>query len=133
MKFIRDQAKAALAEPDDDVAKGRTSAVSGTAQMATTVLRKILKGDNGTKIPLDVIRSSNALSADKVDPMEGWADGVTLVKSHCCLLMKPQIILRGEGHTDKLVVAAGQAKLQSFAIMDLLNMEDPVSGKIMSR
>lgn len=135
VKFIRDQARAVLSttDADDDGANERTSGVSGTAQIATTVLRKILKGDNSAKIPLEVIRASNALVSDKVDPMVGWTEGVSLTKSHCCLLLKPQIILRGEGPGDKLVVAAGQAKLQSFAIMDLLNLEDPISGKVMSR
>lgn len=71
-----------------------------------------------------------------VDPLSGWSNGVSLRKSHFGLLLKPQIVLRseGSGSTDSvLVLAAVQAKLQSFAIMDDANAEDPISGKVMSR
>ena len=67
------------------------------------------------------------------DPLEGWGEGVELRKSHCCLLLKPQIILRGTGANNTCIVAASQAKLQSYAIMDIHNSDDPISGKIMSR
>jgi len=129
VKFIRDQAKAALAvEKAEESSKERK-----TTQIAASALRKILKGDNSTKISVDVIREKDAQPTGTTDPLDGWTDGVTLQKRHCCLLMKPQIVLRGDTPKDACIVAAAQAKLQSFAIMDVLNIDDPVSGKVMSR
>lgn len=130
VKFIRDQAEAVVAmevKQEEDVEKIRTG--QGTAQAAAAVLRKIVKGETS--------KSSVEVCADeglqKIDPLEGWASGVLLRKSHCCLLLKPQVVLRGEGPKDTCIVAAMQAKLQSFAIMDKSNADDPVSGKVMSR
>lgn len=69
-----------------------------------------------------------------MDPLSGWSDGVSLRKSHFCLLLKPQVVLRSETNVESVcILAAVQAKLQSFAIMDDSNVEDPISGKIMSR
>lgn len=93
----------------------------------------MLKGDNNTKVSLDLNHDKSAQVPGKVEPLDGWAEGVSLRKSHCCLLLKPQIVLRGETPADTCIVAAAQAKLQSFAIMDLLNLDDPISGKVMSR
>ena len=94
-----------------------------TASMAASAIRKILKGDG------DINRNAN----ENPDPMDGWSEEVSLTKSHYCLLLKPQIVLQGETPREACIVAASQAKLQSFAIMDLANFDDPVSGKVMSR
>jgi hypothetical protein len=73
-------------------------------------------------------------SKGDIDPLDGWSDGVSLRKSHCCLLLKPQVVLRNRSELEETcVISALQAKLQSFAIMDELNAEDPISGKVMSR
>jgi len=103
-----------------------------TALLAASAIRKIIKGDNHTRTSVDV-QSEDVQGLGTPDPMDGWAEGVSLAKSHYCLLLKPQIVLRGETSTDACIVAASQAKLQSFAIMDLGNFDDPVSGKVMSR
>ncbi|KAF8974465.1 golgi-body localization protein domain-containing protein [Flammula alnicola] len=132
VKFIRDQANAVLAVgKEEESLKDRGP--SNTAQIAASALRKMLRGDSSAKISVDVAHESNSHLHVKVDPLDGWAEGVSLTKSHCCLLLRPQIILSGEAREDKCIVAAAQAKLQSFAIMDLLNLYDPVSGKVMSR
>lgn len=69
-----------------------------------------------------------------LDPMNGWSEGVSVRKSYCSLLLKPQIVLRNRGEADETcVVVAVQAKLQSFAIMDDANADDPISGKVMTR
>lgn len=118
-------------QKDDETNKETKS--GNTAAMAATAIKKILKGDNTTKVSVDVIRGKEELAPDKMDPMDGWTEGVSLCQSHYCLLLKPQIVLRGETSLDACIVAAAQAKLQSFSIMDLANMDDPVSGKVMSR
>ncbi|KAF9569300.1 hypothetical protein CPC08DRAFT_812902 [Agrocybe pediades] len=131
VKFIRDQANAALTvEREDESSHDRPS---NTAQLAATALRKILRGDNSTKISVDLAREKNGISPGEADPLEGWSEGVILQKSNCCLLLKPQIVLRGDTPADSCIVAAGQAKALSYNIMDSLNQDDPVSGKIMSR
>ncbi|TFK43439.1 golgi-body localization protein domain-containing protein [Crucibulum laeve] len=130
VKFIRDQADAALADDikDDPNTVRDTSNIA--QQLATATLRKILKNDvDRTSIEISNNLPDNALD----DPLQGWADGVSLRKSHCCLLLKPQIVLRGEGTREACILAAAQAKMQSFAIMDIANLDDPISGKVMSR
>lgn len=102
------------------------------AQVAASALLKLLKGDS-TKSSTDLMRERNSVHPSQPDPLDGWAEGVSLRKNHCCLLLKPQIVLRGESTKDTCVVAAAQAKLQSFTIMDVSNLDDPVSGKVMSR
>lgn len=130
VKFIRDQANAALAMEDPKIDDPEQVQDAGsTAQLAASALRKMLKIDHS--------KSSVELSAKErrevVDPLNGWSNGVSLRKSHCCLLLKPQIVMSGHERKDTCIVAAVQAKLQSFAIMDDSNVDDPVSGKVMSR
>ncbi|KAJ7498810.1 golgi-body localization protein domain-containing protein [Mycena latifolia] len=125
VKFIRDQAEdgSILAGPD----KHRSL---GHAQAAAHALRKILSGHERKSLDEGPAHEAPIDS----NPLDGWFEGVSLQKGHCCLLLKPQIVLRDEstsGHT--CVVAAVQAKLQSYAIMDDSNVEDPISGKVMSR
>lgn len=101
-----------------------------TAQLAASAIRRMLRGEAGkTSIEVNPQRDVGL----QIDPLDGWSDGVTLRKAHCCFLLKPQVVLRGEGSSDVCIVAAVQAKLQSFAIMDNTNIDDPISGKIMSR
>jgi len=129
VKFIRDQANAALAiEERKSNDSEKFQGASNPAQLAASALRKILKGES---------KPSVEISADErgedVNPLNGWSNGVSLRKSHCCLLLKPQIVMCGQEPKDTCIVAAVQAKLQSFAIMDDYNADDPVSGKVMSR
>ncbi|KAG6911191.1 hypothetical protein DXG01_003058 [Tephrocybe rancida] len=135
VKFIRDQAKAAL-DDDSDSEESQEKGWEGsdTAQTAASAFKKIFKGDPGKpSVEITTGRDSVAVSPEKFDALHGWSEGVSLRKSHCCLLLKPQIVLRGEDPGDSIVVAAVQAKLQVSGIMDDNNAEDPVSGKIMSR
>ncbi|KAF8913997.1 golgi-body localization protein domain-containing protein [Gymnopilus junonius] len=132
VKFIRDQANGDLTSDRAEDNNSKDRIPPSTAQLAASALRKMLKGDNGTKVSLDLSRDKSAQTQGKVEPLDGWAEGVSLRKSHCCLLLKPQIVLRGETRADTCIVAAAQAKLQSFAIMDLLNLDDPVSGKVIN-
>ncbi|KAF7301766.1 hypothetical protein MIND_00742200 [Mycena indigotica] len=126
VKFIRDQA-----EQVSGIAGLDKHHSLGAAQAAAHALKKILTGherpsfeDEGS--PLDPSIGLN--------PLDGWMEGVSLVKGHCCLLLKPQIVLRDDWSSQRsCVVAAVQAKLQSYAIMDNGNVDDPISGKVMSR
>ncbi|OJA13790.1 hypothetical protein AZE42_00523 [Rhizopogon vesiculosus] len=124
VKFIRDQAEAVTSA---ELANNREK-LKGPA----SVLKKILTRDrNGVSIDVadDVADEEGA-----VDPLIGWDEGVALQKRHFCLLLKPQIVLRSEGSPDFVsVLAAVQAKLQSFTILDKSNLEDPISGTIMTR
>lgn len=117
---------------DDKQPKVRPSG----AQAAANALRKILIGDGGPNRSNPAVEVMNAKILDRnaVNPMSGWSDGVSLRKSHFCLLLKPQIVLRSESNVDSVcVLAAVQAKLQSFAVMDDSNVEDPICGNIMTR
>ncbi|KAG2042334.1 golgi-body localization protein domain-containing protein [Suillus americanus] len=131
VKFIRDQAETVLSTgPTTDREKLKGSV--NTAQTAATVLKRILtrdRNDVSIEVADDVADGDGA-----VNPLVGWDEGVALQKRHFCLLLKPQIVLRSEGGTDSVsVLAAVQAKLQSFTIMDKSNLEDPVSGTVMTR
>ena len=69
-----------------------------------------------------------------VDPLDGWAEGVSARRGHFCLLLKPQIVLRSNDDEESVcVLAAVQGKLKTFSIMDDANAHDPVSGKVMNR
>jgi len=130
VKFIRDQANAThTVDKDHSNDRGH----GNTAMMAASAIRKILKGENNTKTPKDFDFPNDQPGPTTFDPMDGWAEGVSLTKGHYCLLVKPQIVLRGESSTQACIVAASQAKIQSFDIMDLANFDDPISGKVMSR
>ncbi|KAL0572042.1 Protein SABRE [Marasmius crinis-equi] len=132
VKFIRDQAKAATSTEPTDTSKGYH-----TAQAAASAIRKMFSGDgvrsSQDRPTVQYVRSSQS-SSKALDPMGGWSEGVSLRKSHCCLLLKPQIVLRNrDDEKDICVVTAVQAKLQSYVIMDDSNFDDPISGKVMSR
>ncbi|KAH7914213.1 golgi-body localization protein domain-containing protein [Hygrophoropsis aurantiaca] len=129
VRFIRDQADAitALDQLNMDNHKGPVNA----AQAAATALRKIFSGDSKNLV-VDV--NDSATDNGEIDPLNGWEDGISLRKSHFCLLLKPQIVLRSDSSSEAVsVLAAVQAKLQSFKIMDDSHIEDPISGTIMTR
>ena len=107
----------------------KTRGAGNTAQVAASALRKMLKGEP-SKSSVEVCSDERR---EVINPLDGWTSGVSLRKSHCCLLLNPQVVMRGQGPKDTCIVAAVQAKLQSFAIMDNSNVDDPVSGKVMSR
>ncbi|KAJ7068375.1 golgi-body localization protein domain-containing protein [Mycena amicta] len=124
VKFIRDQAEqvSVVTSPD----KHRSL---GAAQAAAHALKKILSGHERTSIDDRPVEDGIGLN-----PLDGWFEGVSLQKGHCCLLLKPQIVLRDDWSSERsCVVAAVQAKLQSYAILDDANVDDPISGKVMSR
>jgi hypothetical protein len=127
VKYIRDQARATKvkAEPEN---KGGDRISSKPAQLAASAIRRLLKGEKSSV----EVNQQDTLGL-LYEPLDGWNAGVTLSKAHCCFLLKPQVVLRDEDSGDVCVVAAIQAKLQSFAIMDDANIDDPISGKIMSR
>lgn len=100
---------------------------------AAAALRKLLTGEDRTSVEA-AHEPVVDLTTQEIDPMSGWSDGVSIRKGHFCLLLKPQIVLRSEASADAVcILAAVQGKLQSYAVMDTANADDPVSGKIMSR
>lgn len=130
VKFIRDQAEA-ITSTEPAAGRGGVKSPVNTAQAAATVIKRILTRDRGG-VSIDV--ADDLGDEGPVDPLVGWDEGVALQKRHFCLLLKPQIVLRSEGNPDSVsVLAAVQAKLQSFTILDKSNLEDPISGTIMTR
>jgi hypothetical protein len=107
--------------------------MASPAQIAATAFRKIF-ADTRQKPSSELAEAIPLQDPAPIDPLCGWSEGVSLRKSHFCLLLKPQIVLRSEvGADSTCILAAIQAKGQCFRIMDNLNAEDPVCGKIMSR
>lgn len=98
-------------------------------------LRKLLTGESDDKTSIEVCKEPLVdLTTEEINPMNGWSDDVSIRKGHFCLLLKPQIVLRSEASADAVcILAAVQGKLQSYAVMDNANADDPVSGKVMSR
>lgn len=105
------------------------------AQAAAHALRKILAHHESDGGPSQGTLILDADEDEHFDPMAGWSDeAVSRNKSHFCLLLKPQIVLRSEMTKDSMVVlAALQATLQSHTILDVANIDDPVSGRVMTR
>ncbi|KIL00625.1 hypothetical protein PAXRUDRAFT_821523 [Paxillus rubicundulus Ve08.2h10] len=136
VKFIRDQAEAMASQIISECAE-KSKVSGGAAQAAASALRKMLTRERDSA-SLD-IQSDVTSDPANVDPLDGWEEGVVLRKRHFCLLLKPQIILRSAdpssdaGVESFVILAAVQAKLQVFKIMDASNLEDPISGSIMNR
>ncbi|KAG6821618.1 hypothetical protein H0H93_000127 [Arthromyces matolae] len=136
VKFIRDQAEAALGDDDidSDESDEKSWEAADTALMAASALKKIFKGDPvKPSVEFSTGKHRTGGPSETFDALDGWSDGVSLRKSHFCLLLKPQLVMRGENPADSVVVASLQVRLQVFAIMDDNNIDDPVSGKVMSR
>ena len=132
VKFIRDQALAAVANLQHESEKHK-GAAAASAQAAAQAVRKILGGGDSTP-RVSVELSAETQHPDDKDPMSGWSEGVSLSRAHFCLLLKPQIVLRSEASAESVcVLAAVQGKLQSYHILDDENVDDPVSGRVMSR
>lgn len=121
----------------DQSSPGKPKTSAGAAQTAASALRKMLAGGRGST-SLDIQTDTSSDPSD-IKPLDGWEDGVVLRKRHFCFLLKPQIILRSTDPSLNLdvesvvILAAVQAKLQVFKIMDASNLEDPISGHIMHR
>lgn len=137
VKFIRDQALEAIAnlQHDDEEGKSRGSTAAASAQAAAQAVRKILGGgDHGQRASVELLLEPNAQHPDARDPLKGWSEGVSLSRAHFCLLLKPQVVLRSETNAEAVcVLAAVQGKLQSYHVLDDANVDDPVSGRVMSR
>jgi hypothetical protein len=132
VKFIRDQAQAAVATGIET--QGERRSTTNPAHAAAIALRKILTGDVWDKLSSDPTDGPPKQVSISNDPLSGWIEGVSLRKSHFGFLLNPQIVLRSEiGSNSTCVLAAVQAKLQSFQIIDDLNAEDHVCGKVMTR
>ncbi|CCM03163.1 uncharacterized protein FIBRA_05285 [Fibroporia radiculosa] len=136
VKFIRDQAQAALADLVQDK-DGHRKPVSN-AQAAAIAVRNFFTGENTSSTPVDDGQPYSVDDPGSIDPLDGWSEDVSLQKSHFCLLLKPQFVLRSEAnsesdHDSVCVLAAVQGKLTSFAILDSANADDPVSGLVMNR
>ena len=135
VKFIRDQAEAAL-DDDSDTEESQERSWEGVdaTQLAASALRKIFKSDLGKpSVDISTDQARATRPTEKFNALDGWSEGVSLRKSHFCLLLKPQIVMGGENPQDSIIVTALQASLQVFAVMDNNNVDDPISGKIMSR
>lgn len=138
MKFIRDQALAAIDDLQKDAEQDKHKGPAASAQAAAAqAVRKILGGGENTsggRTSIDITSQPDFQNATSKDPMRGWSDGVSLRKSHFCLLLKPQVVLRSEASAESVcILAAVQGKMQSYRIMDDANADDPISGKVMSR
>lgn len=132
VKFIRDQAKIfmKMSKVDDKEPRSRHSA-GVAAQVAAHALKILTGNENRNSNEAAVINSTNL---ENFDPLDGWSDAVSLNKTHFCLLLKPQFILRSEASEDSVIIlAAAQATLQAYSIMDTANIDDPVSGRVMTR
>ena len=109
-----------------------TEEKNGRYTNAALAMRNLFFGD-GSSSPS---QNSQMRSPDprSQDPLEGWADGVSLRKGHFCLLLKPQVILRSAESREAIcVLAAIHGILKTYAIMDDVNIDDPACGKIMNK
>ena len=132
VKFIRDQAQAALAEFQHETEKHAGPAAS--AHAAAARLKTFLTGESNVPAPVEFAPQTVSKLAPTVDPLYGWAEGVSARKGHFCLLLKPQVVLRSNDDQESVcILAAVQGKLKTFTIMDDANVNDPISGKVMNR
>jgi len=127
VKFIRDQATGLqLEDTRENTIKRRTRAAQA--------VRRIISGEDKTKGETSLRSTKDRTSLSETDPLYGWDQGVTETRSHLCLLLKPQIVLRSEKNSrSSLVLVADNVILRNYGILDTLNANDPVSGFIMQR
>ncbi|OBZ70530.1 hypothetical protein A0H81_09422 [Grifola frondosa] len=90
--FIRDQTEAALAEFQRDCEKQRGPAVN--AQPAAVVAVRKRLGSDRSSTSFEISPKLLSDSPASIDPLQAWSDGVSLRKSHFCLLLKPQVVLQ---------------------------------------
>jgi hypothetical protein len=133
VKFIRDQAEITMAAMNSTKKKPLGAMLGG--HNPANALRKMLHPESSPRISVLMSDAPSLKRPDHdVDPLNGWSDGVSLNKSHFCLLLKPQIVLSSDiTGSSVCLLAATQATAQTFAIMDEANADDPISGKIMTR
>ncbi|TFK55958.1 hypothetical protein OE88DRAFT_1731595 [Heliocybe sulcata] len=133
VKFMRDQAKAGLHLNREEINDSKPKGPGASAQAAAQAFLRRLAGDDDDRTSVQMSRQPLP-QPGVVDPLGGYSEGVSLRKSHFCLLLKPQVVLRSEANSNSVcVLAAVQAKLQTFAITDEANAEDPINGKILTR
>ncbi|KAH8830496.1 golgi-body localization protein domain-containing protein [Flagelloscypha sp. PMI_526] len=130
VKYILDQAEANATtskSSQDDRPSGEKTNFTATA------IRKLLNVDSSKlSAEASVTECPKTILTDHT--LEGFFEGVSRQRVHCCYLMKPQLVLRADHSVkDCCVISASQAKLEADGYMDDLNLEDPINGKIMSR
>ncbi|KAG8900410.1 hypothetical protein FRB99_006058 [Tulasnella sp. 403] len=97
----------------------------GAAARAATALRRILTSESSTE-------DDDAAQA-RSDSLESLPR-IVQQKRHFCVLLKPQIALHcEEGHDSVVYIAAMEATLQSYMVVDLDHIDDSVNGYIMRR
>jgi hypothetical protein len=106
--------------------------------VAAQVLKRILTREERTKAETDLEFNDEGLyggSTNSFDPSAGWSSPeVSIDSKHSCLLINPSIVLHNDGAAGSaIVLAADRASLQSYAVMDKSNVDDPISGRIMTR
>ncbi|TRM56736.1 golgi-body localization protein domain-containing protein [Schizophyllum amplum] len=120
---IRDVDQANTVLKDEPLEESLEGSTQNPAQMAALAL-KIISGEGRKTNSQDDTRETLAVPLDicDVDPLHSWPAGVL------------SGALRADGDTEAItILAAIQAKMQTFAVMDELNAKDPVSARIMSR
>lgn len=147
VKFIREQAQNDAGKGEDLPDEPRKSKTA--ASRAQTLFKFRRSAEERRSPELSALarlsehpRASTSTSG-RIDPSEGWSDGVSICKSHFCLLLKPQFCLQVEhrngakGEKDlppsTVVISATSASLQSFAVVDNEHADDPINGHIMVR
>jgi hypothetical protein len=134
VKFIRDQAEVLLASTE--VEKKPSFGGILNAHHAANAFKRMLNPNPRISVLManDKRDARQQAATSDMDPLDGWSDGVSLTKSHFCLLLKPQIVMQSDvSDSSVCVLAAVQATARAYAIMDDSNADDPVSGKIMTR
>lgn len=120
----------AMSKADDKEFRNRHS--TGVAAQVAAHALKILTGNESKNYEGGV--EAETSSQDDFNPLDGWSEAVSLNKTHFCLLLKPQCILRSEASEDSVIIlAAAQATLQAYSILDTANIDDPISGRVMTR
>ena len=133
VKFIRDQAHSARAEPGKSNHEKRRPR-AGSAQAAAQAVLRMLTGDERQRNTEALHGKERTNKLTNADPLYGWDQGVSERKAHLCLLLKPQIVMRSKRTPRSiLVLAADHVILRNYRILDTLNADDPVSGYVMQR
>jgi hypothetical protein len=115
-------------------AKAGTAVAAGLLRMfAGDYEPEVVESEHDSKRPT---RSFIHLDGARptADPFEGLSDDFLIRKSHCFVLLQPQIALKSNIDSESVVIlGANMLDLQMFSVLDKQDIDDPVNARVMRR
>ena len=121
-------------QPTITRAKAGTAVAAGLLRMfAGEFGPEVVESEHDTDRPTRSFIHLNG-ARPTADPWEGLSDEFIVKKSHCFVLLQPQIALKSNVDSESTVIlAANVLDLQMFSVLDKEDLDDPVNARVMRR